>query len=356
MGCTKEEEREEEEIPKDVEEDAEEEVAEAELKLPLEVQSGGFHSVSGWLDDETIVYVTESNEGALVYSYGLHTGEEQLLHRSNAPIVSLLISPSKEYLLIHSSPTSNEARITVVNDLGETVLSKELPSAEISLEWNPHAEHLVLLTTFTEDWNFSVWTLDIENKELTELALQQPFGTWIGEDRLLYLDWDLDDLAITAMLKEFHIGEKESKEFLEDIYHVDSFGDLFMTIQPKNSNDETAIYRFYNSSFEEVFSFETPQLRSYSGWVVPSYTYLEESNQFLIYQPLYSTEVDVYYDGFQLHSYQLETGEQEILFEGMTNEPISCSPNGVYCVSGYFLERLIDFERRELIPVVEVEK
>lgn len=353
LGCTKENKV---SPPKeDVDSIKEEPREEMKAKLPIPVKSGDFNTVSGWLNGDTIVYVTDSNDGSDVYSYQLSSGEQQLLFDSDAPIVSVLISPSKEYLLIHSSPSSNEARLTVLTNTGREIFTDRLPSSELNLEWNLFNENLVLVSTFTEDWNFSVWQLDIEKGNKSKVHLPQPFGIWIDRDKLLYLDWDLDAPTLTAQLKQFDIVTGESQDYLKDIYQVDSFGDFFMVVAPKPTNDQEAIYTFYTKKLEEVRSFETPHLTRYSGWLVPHYTYIEATAQFLTYQPLSSTEADIYHEGFQLVSYDLKTGERNVIFEGMENEPLSCSPDGQFCLSGYFFEKLIDMESKEIIQVVTEE-
>lgn len=356
VGCSKE--GEEEETPeKGTESPVEEEQElDAEMQIPIEMSDGVFNSVSGWIDDETIIYVTDSSFGSDVYSYELHTGTRTLLYKSEAPIVTVLISPSREYFLVHSSPTSQEASLTVLTRSGEVLYSNTLASAEINLEWNPYDELNLLLTTFTADWDFTVWSINIEKNEQTEISLPQPFGIWNGNEQILYLDWDLDDLSITAQLKEYNVENGTSKEYLEDIYHIESLGEFFMTAAPKDTDKQMAVYRFYSQSLEEVFSYEVPHLTRYSGWLNPYYAYNQESKRLLIYEPLYATEVDAYQGGFQLNSYHLETGELEVLFEGMEHEPISCSPNGQLCLNGYYFEKLIDLQSKEIFPLVVQEE
>ncbi|MDQ0156394.1 YqgU-like beta propeller domain-containing protein [Robertmurraya andreesenii] len=330
-------------------------VGEEKSIVPIEIKNGSFSMVAGWLDDNTIVYVTDSNEGSTVYSYGLQDGEKRELFHSDFPIADILISPSRKHLLIHSAPSSNEAKLVIITNTGEEIYSEIIPSTELSLKWSPFDEGNILLTAFTEDWNFSIWNLDIKSGKKAELSLPQPFGTWLDREKLLYLDWDLENPSLTTRTKQFDLRSEESHDILEGIYLVDSFRDAVITVAPDNEHDQDAVYTFYTHELEETYSFRAPRLTRYSDWLVPYYTYLEGQQRFLSFQPLYSTEADVYSEGFQLISIDLDTGDEEVLLEGLENEPLSCSPDGKRCLSGFYLEKLIDLESKKIQTLVEME-
>lgn len=324
--------------------------------LPLKVEEGIFHSVSGWIDNETILYVTDNSTGSSLYSYNISKGEQTLLYEDNAPIATVMISPTRNHILIHSSPSSKEALITILEKDGSKVLSERVPSSELYLKWNQFHEDVILITAFTEDWDFSVWKLDIEKGERSEITIPQPFAVWIEKDKLAYLDWDLDSPSLTANLKQFRLQAEKSEDFLSGVYHVDSFGELLMTVEPEMGNEQNGSYRFFSNDLKEVYTFSTPHLSRYSDWLVPYFDYNESTNTFLSFQPLYSSEADVYFDGFQLIAQNLETGEKNIIYEGMDNEPLSCSPNGKLCLNGFYYEKLINMDSKEIIQIVEEEK
>lgn len=319
----------------------------------IKVREGEFNTVSGWLDNDTILYIADINQGSSVFSHNLTTGEEEILFESSSPIVSVMISPLKDFFLVHSSPSTNEAHITVLSKDGKKVFEESIPSTELNIEWNLYNESSILLTAFTEDWEFTVWNLDIESNHLTEVPLPQPFGYWNGENELLYLNWDMEAPSLYAALKKFNLINNESSDIKPQILQVDTFKNVFMTIEVEEEHSQNAVYTFLTSNAEKLFSYETPHLSSYSDWLVPYYDFNREENRFLTYQPLHYAEADTYQDGFQLVSYDINTGKSSVLLENMDNEPLSCTPDGEKCLSGFYFEKLVHVNSKEIISLVE---
>lgn len=320
--------------------------------FPIDVENGSFHSVSGWMDNHTLLYVTDTNHGSSVFSYNIVNGEETLLYETNAPIVSVIISPKRERILIHSAPSTSEAIITVINPDGSEIISESIPSKELYIKWNPFQDSTLLISAFTEDWDYTAWKLDLDKGNLSEINIPQPFGVWLGKEKLVYLDWESEVPSLTANLKGFNLELGESEDLLSDIYYVDTVGEYLMTIKPDNGN-ERGTYTFFNENKEEFFSFSTPHLTRYSDWLVPYYDYIKGTDTLLSYQPIYSTEADVYDDGFQLVSYNMKTGERVVIDKGLENAPISCSPDGKMCLTGYYFEKLINLDTKEITTIIE---
>ncbi|MDF1510541.1 hypothetical protein PZE06_20620 [Robertmurraya sp. DFI.2.37] len=323
---------------------------------PIDVEVGSFHSIGGWLNDETIYYITDSSTGSNVYTHHLNSGDKKLLFESNSPIVSTLVSPSREYLLIHSAPSSNEASLTIINKDGEKIMEEILPSSELNIQWNPYDEAFILITAFTEDWDFTVWNLNLDNNTLSKVALPQPFAYWTERQKLLYLNWDLDSPSLHADLVAYDLQTGESNELLSDVLQISTYRDLIVVVKVDELDEKKSEYLFLTNEFNGDFSFSAPHLSSYSEWVVPFSDYNQKTDSFLTYQPLYSVEADVYNEGFQLVSYHLDTGEKEIMMEDMENTPIACSPNGSMCLTGFYYEKLIDLENKKIHSLVESER
>ena len=71
-----------------------------------------------------------------------------MLHKSEAPIVSVTASPSRKYLFIHSSPSANLATATVIDTEGKEIFSEQIPSMDMTVEWNPYNERYMVLPLF----------------------------------------------------------------------------------------------------------------------------------------------------------------------------------------------------------------
>ena len=129
-----------------------------EVMLPIKDLEGSFFSASGWIDNQTILYITETSEGSALFSYNLVNGQSSRLYSSVYSIVSVTVSPNRKNILIHSSPNSSTGLVTVISSSGKMIMSSEIPSNELAIEWNEHKGNLVLITSFTEDWQYHTYT------------------------------------------------------------------------------------------------------------------------------------------------------------------------------------------------------
>lgn len=324
-----------------------------EFSLPIDVEEGNFYSSVGWLDNHSIIYITELGSSTNVYLYDLYEGKSRKIFESEFPIVSAQISPSKEQFLIHSAPTTFEAQINVFSKDGNETFTKRIASSELTFEWNPFNENLLLVSSFTEDWDFNTYKLNIEERTLSKLELTQPFSYWLNDNELVYLDWDLNNPSFFANVKKINLNSKVVEDLFSNIYQVAMIGDKLLTIKVDENVQETAIYTFYSNSLQELKSFVMPHLSRYSDWLVPFYEYLSQKDEFLTLKPLYSGEFDMYREGFELVSYSLHSESEEVLFEHMDNERLSCSPSGTHCLYGNYLDNLLDLEEKSVIKLVE---
>jgi hypothetical protein len=326
----------------------------AEVILPIKEIEGSFYTASGWLDNQTILYVTETSGGSSIYSYDLVDGQSTLLYSSVYSIVSVMISPTKNSILIHSSPNSSTGLVTVISSNGKMLLSSEIPSNELAIEWNEYNENLLLITSFTEEWQYDTYTLDISNNTLSQVNIPQPFAYWTNGNELLYLDWRTDSPSLSAPLKKYNINSKVSNDVMKDVYQVDVFPKHTLTITI-NQSEESAVghYTFFDQDFQTKSQLLMPQLSNYSGWFVPFYDYVKNSDVFLTFKPEYSSELDTYGGKFDLIKHSVNSGEELVVMENLINEPISCSPNGTMCLYGYSLENLLILEEEHELGLIE---
>jgi hypothetical protein len=322
-----------------------------EVVAPIDTEQGSFYSAYGWLDDNKIIYITEANEQSQVYSYDLASGDSELMYESSAPIISLEVSPSRKYILVHSSISTYEGHVEILDLNGNEVFSKDIASADLAFAWNPSDENIILVSSFTENWEFSSYQLNIQDQSFQEISLPQPFVYWIGRNKLLYLDWDENSIQLVAPLKEYNLKTNENEDKLPAIFQVDSFADHFMTISIPEEDQESAEYAFYSKDYEKLQTIKVPILSSFSDWLVPYYDFLDSSSSFLTFQPLHYASADLYKDGFQLVRYNIGKGKQDILFENLQNEPLSCSPNGDFCLYGHYFEKLINLKSKEIFQL-----
>ncbi|MBS4191286.1 hypothetical protein KHA94_13940 [Bacillus sp. FJAT-49705] len=323
-----------------------------EIMTPIPIENGQFNTIYGWLNNETIIYMTNVGLGSNVYTYNVFTGDSSLIFESEVPISSVVPSPSGNYILIHSAPSTYEGIISIINPKGEQLMSERISAYEFAFEWNPYDENLMLISAFAENWDFSMFQMNIKEKKFDEIHNKEPFVNWIGKDEIIYLNWDQKDVSLFAPLVKKSINEQNEKMLLEDVYYAKAAKDLIMTITVNSSASDEAVYTFLSKDLQELSSFTVPHLTRYSDWLVPYFDF-DAENQLFTLQPLLSTEADLYRDGFQLWSFDAVKGEKEMVMENLKNEPLNCSPDGKYCLYGFNFEKLIDIQSKKVLPLIK---
>lgn len=355
VGCKQAEKTEIQPESKQEDQSSEVSVSPAEYKkdriVPIKAIAGEFQGANGWLSDEIIVYTVNAGTKSSVYVYNLFTGEQNLLFESSAPIATVTISPTGKYVLIRSSPGTYENILTVVKGNGKVLMNESLSSFDLAVEWNPYNEESLLVSSFTEDWDFTSFHMDIETGSLQEIKIREPFAKWAKNGQLLFLGWDSEDPSLFAPLIMQSINGDNETEVMDNIFQFDAAKNRVMTITVPSDESEQAVYTFMDNNFRKLSSLTVPHLTRFSDWLVPYYDWAE--GNFITFQPLYSAESDMYAGGFQLIAFDSETGAKEVVMEGMENTPISCSPNGKACLAGFYLEELIILDSKEKVPLVE---
>lgn len=322
-------------------------------KLPLVVSNGEFAKGCGWLSNDQVVYVTNQEQMSSVYSYNLQTGKSKQLFKSDHPIVTVQISPAKKYLLIHSSPSTYEGTVTIIDLKGKVIWSHSLPSYELSFEWNPYNDSEIAISKFNEDWSFEVFLVNINGHSNTKLSLPQPFVKWMDKDHLAYINWDNDNPALFAPLVIKSLAGDPDQTIVSKVYQFSAFKHKLMTITIDEKDQSKAVYTFFDQNQQQLSQFSMPQLSKFSDWLVPNYDYIEQKGLFLTFRPLKSGEVDSYKDGFQLISHRLKGNKTTVIFPNLDNEPLNCSPSGNLCLYGTRFEKLIDVHSKKIIKWVK---
>lgn len=322
--------------------------------IPIEIGvQEEFYKSAGWLSDSEILYISNKGENAsLLYSYNLGTGKETLLYRSPQPIIAAVPSPGKTKVLIHSA-ASEEGILTIIDLTGNELYSTSIESYELTFDWNSFDENLLVVSAFTEEWDFSSYLLDLRENKLEELKSPEPFVRWISKDVLVYQEWDEEGISLKAPLRSVSLKENKTETLLEDVYQFDAIGSYLMTVKVVEEEDqELGLYTFFRDGDKSVATIKAPLLTSFSGWIVPFYDLMESGKEFIYFRATEQGEADLYEGGFHLMRYHLDTSKEEVLFTEMANEPISCSPSGEICLYGFQFEKVLNIETNEIIDLV----
>lgn len=322
---------------------------------PLQMGQGQFNTITGWLNNETILYLMNVGFGSNLYTYNVHTGITKLVYESEAPIASVMVNPFGSRILIHAAPTTYEGLITIIDINGKELMKERLEAFDFVFKWSPYNENLLLISLFAENWDFSMSKVNIAESQMTNVPLKEPFVYWLNEDDLLYLDWSNENATLLAPLMKKSLTNMNEGKMLNQVYHVESIKNFLMTITVKPEQKEEAVYSFLRNDFQELSSFTIPHLTRFSDWLIPFFDF-DEENHFLTFKPLYSAAADEYQEGFQLISFDFIKGEMKVLFEDLKNEPLSCAPNGELCLYGFYYEKLLDMKTKQIIPLINIEK
>lgn len=321
-------------------------------KLPIEIPEGEFYKVGSWYSDHQLLYITNLEQSSSVYLYNLLTGSSELLYKSEVPIVTLQVSPSKKNILIQSSPSTYEGQVTILSPEGSEIFKQSIPSYELIFEWNPFNESEILISSFNEDWTYQMLLLNIDQRKTTELTLPQPFIKWIGNKEIAYLNWNEDSPSLFAPLMTKNISAEAEEEIFSDVLQFATYNDILMTVTVQDDEQLQATYTFYNKEKKELNSFSIPHLSMFSGWLVPYNDLNVSKGEFITLKPVKSTEADVYREGFELVSYDINNGSSNVIMRNLKNEPILLSPSGEAALFGNRFEKIIDFKTKELRELV----
>lgn len=305
----------------------------------LEVDPGSFHFVADWLTDEDIIIV-EKNKGLYqIKRFNIKSGEIHTIYEDPSIIIDVLIHPSKDFLLIHTSdnPLSATVKILTINGLLEEEVVVE--SSELGIEWNTIDPYRVLLTAFHEDWSFDLFSYDGHEDMLELVDLNDPFPKWFGSDQIATKS--LEDHSLDGgSIQIYNPATKKSRQLdFPNVVYFDTYMNKVLAVQV--NDDEEAVYTVMEEDGTPTQQWTMPAISNYSEWIIPEITWIAEDDLFMT-----SNETGGLLDELQA-PYQLvriKEKSQTVVVENVDAVKPNCSPTGKRCLMGYSKEILIDTE------------
>ncbi|MCM3710895.1 hypothetical protein [Sporosarcina luteola] len=301
-----------------------------------------FHFIADWLTDTQILYV-EKDEGEYKVNYfDIETGESGLVYKDDSFIIDVLVHPSRDYLLVHTSEQANAAVVKVIGMDGTIQHQAEISSTELSIEWSRENPDKILFSAFQEDWSFDLFAFDGLDDSLSIVNFDDPFPKWAGDNKIMGMLFNGHPLD-GGEIRLFRLDTEEIETFeIDNAVYNDVFEDSMVVVQV--IDPEAFEYTVRNLEGPIVARWTLPAVSNYSEWVTPSIEWLD-ANRLIVKGAEKSGQLDEMAAGFNL--YLFEDGNLELLTKGLDAGPLKCSPSGRYCVSGYMSDELIDMKAKE---------
>ncbi|MCM3743351.1 hypothetical protein M3193_04300 [Sporosarcina luteola] len=337
-------------VQPDIEEptDFAEEPSETQTPYVFNADPSTFHFIADWMSDTQILYV-EKSEGFYQLNYfDIETGETHLVYEDESFITDVLVHPSRQYLLIHTSEQANSAVVKMIQLDGTVQHQVEIDSTELAIEWNRSNPEKILFTAFYEDWSFDLFAFNGRDDNLSIVNLDDPFPKWAGDEWLMSMMFKGHPLdGGEAQLFQLDTGFIEPKN-IENAIYFDIFEDSFVAVQVVDT--EVFAYTIRDLEGTIISEWSLPSVSNYSEWVVPSIEWLD-GKRMMFKGAAKSGQLDEMGTGFNL--YHLEEGVPELLVQGLDASPLKCSPSGRYCLTGYTSDELIEVDAKKKYKWIE---
>lgn len=319
-GCT---EKKEAPLEENIVEDQNE--SESEIKQ-LKVDSEKIHAVAGWLSNDEILYVESNKETYLLKAFNVATGDSYVLFEDQAIMTNVLVHPSKDYLLIHTSTDETAATIKIITVDGLVQNEVTIESTELEIAWNDLNPDRLLLTAFYEDWSYDTFYFDASADALQVHSIGNPFPKWFGEKHLVTSNTEDQNLAV------YDIETKQNSVIESDhVVHFDTFQNVLLTLHEAG---EEVRYRLMNTSYEiireEFMHHSMLQMSLPRQWI--------DETKLLFLQSEMA-------DSYELMMW--DASGLQMLTEGIEYANFLCSPKGERCLTGMYFETIFDVHKKE---------
>ncbi|MCZ2260073.1 hypothetical protein [Sporosarcina sp. G11-34] len=313
-----------------------------------EADQSTFHFVGDWLSDSKIVFVEKDLGLYLVKTFDVETGEVELLYEDPFIITDVLIHPSKEYILLHTSDNPNSAVIKVLSIDGVIHNEISIESSELAIEWNNLDPSLILFTAFDSDWTFDTFLYNGKDELFTLVEIDGPFPKWYGTKKIITGYFDEHELdSGTLVVYNTETGSSELTDIANVVY-FDTYEESILVVRIDDENN--AIYTIMDLDGLIASEWKMPAVSNYSEWVFQKVTW-DGPNRIFLPAPEESGELDDLTSPYHLTS--IVDGQQEVLVKDITPSVLRCSPDGEKCLTGYASEKLIDLKTKEEIDWIQ---
>lgn len=314
-----------------------EQVEQEKVKFEKEIQQmlvdeSSFYFIVDWLTNEEILFVDYEDDNYRLKSFHIYSKEIKNVYETEMMIIDVLIHPSKEYLLVHTSATDTSATVKILTLDGMVQNEVTVESVELEIEWNDLDFSSVLLTAFYEDWSFDAFLFDGETNDIQLLPIQSPFPKWLGTNHFVVAT-DMLDSESELVIYDVVTGAQQSLDEGKILLY-DTFKDALLLVQL--THDEKAKYTILNVALEEIGNWTIEPIKEYSEWILPNFDWLTEKSIVTFQSKKAGTS------NYELIKY--EDHEIDVLLNDVEDTSLICSPDAKKCLTGHGLEKILDLD------------
>ncbi|MED3647510.1 hypothetical protein P4475_12015 [Halalkalibacterium halodurans] len=321
---------------------------------PIPGTEAQYIDIAEWYDSDSILYITDEGENSLVYIYNLLTGEKESLFSSDDAVIKVTANSTHSQFAIQTVTQAGDAPVSIIDSQGELLTKLEDFGEDFSIFWSPYEEDKLIAVAYLPDWEQDLYLIDTSDKQVEMLDLDQSFVQWLDERTIVYLDWNGDSEGYYAPLYTFDLETEEVVLLHEEAIATLGFGDhVTLIIERPEQGAEVTTYQFWNGS-EQLAEWSVPILRTYSEqWWIPFYDFDLNKRLFYAYKPNRTGDYFEYDGGFSFIAFDVDHGEETVLFESDEHVPFRLSPTGQRALFGPRLETVMDLLTGESNSLIE---
>ncbi|MEC1750031.1 YqgU-like beta propeller domain-containing protein [Bacillus mojavensis] len=314
--------------------------AKSEEKEIVPLPAGKADGAEGWLNNNTILYTASDPTKTELLAYQIFNGKTEKLYQTDGQIVDVQINPKEQMILLQITH-SQQTAVVLMNHKGETLYQKEYETYELEAAWNQYDPYQMMVTVFTENWDFNTYYVDAKTDKSALSPIQVPFVHWTSKNTFDYLKEGRNDKE--GPLYTYDIASEKEKKLEEDVLYFDSFHDMSFTV--KADSGENGLYEFTSpQSNGEAVTAEWKLQTKYTSLAPMEYDYEEAGGLFYTFKESG--------DAYKLSAIDMKSGKMQDLFTLPEMEPIQVSPNGKYALYGFHFERMISLKSHEIKPII----
>ncbi|MEI1422089.1 hypothetical protein EFK13_12625 [Bacillus cabrialesii] len=300
--------------------------------IPLSAEKAD--GAEGWLNDSTILYTASDPTKTELYAYRIFTGKAKKLYQTDGQIVDVQINPRKQMILLQITH-SHKTAVVLLNAKGEPLYQKDYETYELEAAWNQYDPYQIMVTVFSENWDFHTYQVDAKKDESFLSPVQVPFIHWTSKTTFDYVKEGRDDKS--GPLYSFDTASKAEQKLEDDVLYYDSFHQMNFTV--KAASGEKGTYQFNTPQTKSPAKAEWPLQTKYTSLAPMEYDYDEAEGLFYTFKESG--------DAYKLATVNVATGKAKDLFSLPRMEPIQISPNGKYALYGFHFEQIILLKSHE---------